>query len=266
MDWVFQTILLFTVYSMIGWACESIYCSIPAKKFINRGFLNGPFCPVYGFGALLVIICLRPIQNHVVALFFCGMLLTSLLEYITGYLLEKAFHTKWWDYSQKKFNLRGRVCLKNSLMFGALCVILMRIINPYVERLVGRIPSWLLTVLALALFMYFIIDSVITVRSILQLNGKLAVLQEALDELKTKNEMFKSKLKKGLEQKLEEKISEDAREKLEVLSKRLQEMEQVHKRMQKRLLHAFPNMTSIRHNESLNRLKANLEKRKVDKH
>ena len=128
--------LTFCLYSFLGWVCESIYCSIGERKLINRGFLNGPVCPVYGFGAVIVVKLLTPFENNLVLLFLTGMAATSVLEYITGFLLETLFHTKWWDYSGRKCNIHGRVCLRNSLLFGGLSVIAMKLVNPVVAGLV----------------------------------------------------------------------------------------------------------------------------------
>lgn len=107
-----EIILYFFIYAFLGWVSECIYCSIGHKKIINRGFLNGPVCPIYGFGALIVIFFLKRYENNVLELFLYGIIVTSILEYITGYLLEMIFNTTWWDYSRKKFNIKGRVCLK----------------------------------------------------------------------------------------------------------------------------------------------------------
>ena len=94
-----QLFLAFLVYSFLGWVCETVYCSIGQRKFVNRGFLNGPLCPVYGFGAVAVLLFLRPLRENLLLLFFGGMILTSVIEYITGFALEKLFAAKWWDYS-----------------------------------------------------------------------------------------------------------------------------------------------------------------------
>ena len=98
-----QLMLYFTVYSILGWVCECIYCSVPAKKFVNRGFLSGPYCPIYGFGALIVIGVLAPLGYNAAAIFFGGMILASILEYCSGFLLEQIFHMQWWDYSTCPF-------------------------------------------------------------------------------------------------------------------------------------------------------------------
>ena len=142
-------LLLFLCYSFLGWACETVYCSIGKRKFVNRGFLNGPLCPVYGFGALAVLYFLRPVSDNIPLLFVSGMVLTSVIEYITGYLLEKLFATKWWDYSSRRFNIHGRVCLRNSLMFGALSVVAVRVIDPVIRGGIYALPATVCAVLSI---------------------------------------------------------------------------------------------------------------------
>lgn len=180
--------LLFLIYSAVGWLCESVYCSVPAHKFINRGFLNGPLCPIYGVGALLADALLTPAAWSLPLLFLGGAIVTSVLEYFTGWLLETLFHAKWWDYSDKKWNLHGRVCLRNSILFGLMCVILLRVLHPLLLGLVLRIPDPALTVLCAVLAAAFLADLVFSVRGALQLRGKLEALQEILDELRERTE------------------------------------------------------------------------------
>lgn len=258
---LYDFLLCFAIYSFVGWACETVYCSVPARRFINRGFLNGPFCPVYGFGALLVITLLQPFSPNVLLIFLLGALLTSLLEYVTAYILEKSFHTKWWDYSKRKCNLHGRVCLKNSALFGLLCVLLMRFVHPFVLRLLRLLPGWAAPGISLALLAYFITDSAITVRSMLQFNGKLAQMEEVMADLAKRKEQLKRKLQEGLEEKLDDHV----KDRLDRLTSRLQEMEKSSKAIQRRLLAAFPNMRSIRHEESLRRVKLQIEARRKER-
>ena len=241
-----KLVISFALYSLLGWACESTYCSIPAKRFINRGFLNGPFCPVYGVEALLVIFLLRPFTQNLLVLFVFGVLVTSVLEYITGFLLEKLFHTTWWDYSKRKFNIKGRVCLRNSLLFGILSVLLLHFINPFVEKLEAWIPEWALPAIAFVFLFYFITDSVITVRSILAMNGKLDELEKVLEEMKNKGEENRERLQQSFESKVN--ATREAVLELQAASvERLQErMETISKGLnsgaQRRLLKAFPGM------------------------
>lgn len=241
-----KLVISFALYSLLGWACESTYCSIPAKRFINRGFLNGPFCPVYGVGALLVIFLLRPFTQNLLVLFVFGVLVTSVLEYITGFLLEKLFHTTWWDYSKRKFNIKGRVCLRNSLLFGILSVLLLHFINPFVEKLEAWIPEWALSAIAFVFLFYFITDSVITVRSILVMNGKLDELEKVLEEIKNKGEENRERLQQSFESKVNatrEAVLELQAASVERLQERIETISKgLNSGAQRRLLKAFPGM------------------------
>ena len=135
MNMTYMYLFYFIIYSFLGWICETIYCSIIDKQYVNRGFLKGPFCPIYGAGALIVVILLSPFSDNIIMLYLTAMIFTSILEYTTGFLLETIFHLKWWDYSNYKFNIKGRVCLLNSTLFGILSVFTIKIINPILVEL-----------------------------------------------------------------------------------------------------------------------------------
>ena len=184
MQQVCNIFLQFLAYSFLGWTCETIYCSIGQGKFVNRGFLNGPLCPVYGFGAMAVLVFLRPIQNNIPLLFLCGMLVTSVIEYITGYLLEKLFATKWWDYSTYRFNIHGRVCLRNSLMFGALSVVAARVVDPVVRGAIYSLPFWASVSMSAVLLVILLVDLVLTVRTILDINSVLRQFHQLVEQAK----------------------------------------------------------------------------------
>ena len=115
-----QWFLWFVLYSFIGWMYESILCSVAGKKLVNRGFLNGPVCPVYGTGAVAVVFVLSPLKDEPLALFLTSALLTTSLEYLTSWAMEKLFHARWWDYSKRFLNIHGRVCLRGFVAFGAM--------------------------------------------------------------------------------------------------------------------------------------------------
>ena len=184
MQQVCNIFLQFLAYSFLGWTCETIYCSIGQGKFVNRGFLNGPLCPVYGFGAMAVLVFLRPIQNNIPLLFLCGMLVTSVIEYITGYLLEKLFATKWWDYSTYRFNIHGRVCLRNSLMFGVLSVVAARVVDPVVRGAIVSLPFWASVSMSAVLLVILLVDLVLTVRTILDINSVLRQFHQLVEQAK----------------------------------------------------------------------------------
>ena len=150
----------FIVYSIIGWLYESILCSFIEKKFVNRGFLNGPYCPIYGFGALLDIIFLSRFEN-VIVLFFFGIILNCSLEYLTSFLMEKLFGARWWDYSDKKFNINGRVCLLGAVVFGTFSVVLIKIVHPFVIWYMNMIPGILLHIIVVVFLIAFVYDNLL---------------------------------------------------------------------------------------------------------
>lgn len=272
MQEVEKLIVYFTIYCFIGWLCEVIYCSLLSHKFVNRGFLAGPVCPVYGFGALFVIWLLRPVAVNVPITFLSGLVITSTIEYITGWLLEVFFGTRWWDYSNERFNLEGRVCLKNSVFFGILSVLLMQVLHPFSVYFVEMIPDLGVMLISITLLAAFIADSGVTLYTVANLNQRLKRLSEFTEELRknadiaewfNEHEFFKSfeKLKIILEEgkneinhKFEEsknELNRKLREKFEVLTQKRGSGD--------RIIKAFPNMKSIRYDKQLNHLKEALK-------
>ena len=171
----------FIIYSFIGWVYESTLCSITGRKPVNRGFLTGPVCPIYGFGAILVILALGQSELDILPLFLSGGVLTCTLEYFTSWAMERLFSARWWDYSQMRFNLNGRVCLLGFVAFGAFSVVLIRFIHPRITALVGMIPEIVLTALCGMAAVLFLGDIVVTVRHVLRVSRRLKELQAALD-------------------------------------------------------------------------------------
>lgn len=181
----YELFLYFLLYSMLGWLCEEIYCSVPAGRIVNRGVLHGPYCPIYGFGGLAVLFLLQPFRGHVVLVFLAGMLVTSLLEYITSYIMEKIFHSVWWDYSDHRFNINGRVCLLNSFLFGVLSVLLMYLIHPAMHRLISRIPGEYLSAISTVCMVIFAVDVTSTAHTLsnfLRIMRKMHALREEMSE------------------------------------------------------------------------------------
>lgn len=159
-------LLLFTIYSFMGWSMETVFASISERKIVNRGFLTGFFCPVYGFGAILILqsskwvseVIESPFTALVVNILLAVILVTS-LEYITGFLLERIFDCKWWDYSDNALNLHGYICLRYSLLWGILTFLLVQFIHPAVSRVVFSIPATVRGYLAAFLLLYFLTDT-----------------------------------------------------------------------------------------------------------
>ena len=293
-----ELFLSFLAYSFLGWVCESIYCSIGQKKLVNRGFLTGPLCPVYGFGAMAVLLFLRPFKDNVVELFFAGMLLTSVIEYITAYLLEKLFAAKWWDYSTYRFNIHGRVCLRNSLMFGALSVFAARCVDPRVQGMIQSLPYWLEITFSSVFAVLLVTDLTLTVHTILKLNGTLKQIQQLVEQTKLDTaeylrqnhlelqqkmeqgmldwELGKMELKDYLEDRKSEraerreerrrellsKLTDEQREALDRLENHIHEVSGRNNLLRRRLLEAFPNMHSTRYEQGLQRIRAEIRHRR----
>lgn len=162
--------LLFISYAFLGWCMEVICKLIQTKKFINRGFLIGPYCPIYGWGALAITILLKRYIQDPIALFIMSVIICSIIEYFTSYFMEKRYHARWWDYSNKKFNINGRICLETMIPFGILGMIIMYIINPFLYDIYQNIPQLIVNISTFALLSIFIIDSIISSNVISSLN------------------------------------------------------------------------------------------------
>ena len=177
-----EIILYFTIYSFIGWLLEVLYVIYNSKKFVNRGFLFGPFCPIYGLGVLLLITILQPIINYPFFFFVGAIIITSVLEYLTGFILESIFKTNWWDYSDQKYNLNGKICLKFSIYLGILSLILFYFIHPSIVSLISLIISNFSLYLSLIFLSYFIIDFIFSLIFIINLKKILNRLDNFKDK------------------------------------------------------------------------------------
>jgi uncharacterized membrane protein len=230
-------VILFALYSFIGWVLETAYCSIPAQKFVYRGFLVGPVCPVYGFGAIAVAIILTPFQSHPELVFLFGVILTSVLEYASSVLLEKLFNKSWWDYSDRKFNVNGRICLMNSSLFGALSLFLVYVIHPMFTALLARMPESTVPAIAASLTMVFCIDLFVSVRNTLDFNREMGKLSELTDKIEKKRGEIKVSV---------DVFRDEQREKLELELAGLivlqEESLALFLRKMRRILNAFPHM------------------------
>ena len=159
--------LLFLIYSFLGWCMEICVTLFERKKFVNRGFLLGPYCPIYGCGAILITFLLDSFTDKPILLFLMAILLCGTLEYLTSFIMEKLFHLRWWDYSKKKININGRVCLDTVIPFGILGVVILYISNPFLLEKLNLLPESVLTIIFYFLFFIFLIDNIISLTTIL---------------------------------------------------------------------------------------------------
>lgn len=177
-----QHLWIFLIYAFLGWCTEVSYAALTTGKFVNRGFLNGPLCPIYGFGVIIVLTCLTPLQHNLPLLFLGSVLLTSLLEWLTGFVLEKLFHQRWWDYSNEPFNLNGYICLRFSIAWGLACLFVVKLVHPTILLFIRVIPHPLSLALLILLGIGIAVDLVATVRTIAKLNRQL----DQIDQLAVK--------------------------------------------------------------------------------
>lgn len=161
----------FILYSVFGWIYETVLVSLEQGRIVNRGFLNGPYCPIYGVGSLIFITLLGQ-ENSVILIFLFGALIASALEYFTATVLETLFNAKWWDYSRFKFNLKGRICLGAAAVFGVFAVLLVKFIHPFFLNLFKNMPGAIITALIYSLLFAFIIDVVASVKGAVALRQK----------------------------------------------------------------------------------------------
>ena len=167
----FGYFLAFMLYSFLGWGMEIILTLIQNKKFIDRGFLIGPYCPIYGYGMLLIVFLLRDYTDNSLVLFILSMVICMILEYLTSYFMELIFKARWWDYSQKKFNINGRVCLEYGVLFGMGGCIIMYLVHPFIIKIVSSFSRILLLIVGIILLIIYIVDNVISFNTIFKIKG-----------------------------------------------------------------------------------------------
>jgi len=160
----------FFFYSAAGWLIESLYCSIGEQRLINRGFLTGPMCPIYGTASLVMTLALyNPFRERPLLVFLLGTLLCNIVEYLTSFLMEKLFHARWWDYTYEFLNLRGRICLKHAMYWGILSIAFVYVIHPGVDRILRSIPERYLLYIGFGVLAVFLVDWVNSMRNALDI-------------------------------------------------------------------------------------------------
>ena len=292
-----RIILLFFIYAFLGWCMEVAFAACKSGRFVNRGFLNGPVCPIYGFGMVGVAVLLSPLKDNLLWMYLGSAMITTVIEYITGWMLERIFHAKWWDYSDMPLNIGGYVCLLFSLIWGALCVVIVRYVHPAIAGLVEHLPNWL-TIALDGLFVSAIaVDLAATLATIRKLASRLSTLERMAGEIhslsdnigrrisdgtlaaKSRVEAGEARLKEETA-KLEsardalsdrmasgrERVTEKLEQSAEASRQRLNELKakfdaalEENTAGQRRLMNAFPNLKSRRNPEALQALRERIE-------
>lgn len=272
-----KAFIVFILFSVIGWICEVIYVGVFSEhKFVNRGFLHGPLCPIYGVGGLLILMLPVRLQNPVWVLFISGTFFCSVVEYIGSWALEKMFHTTWWDYSNHKItikgktiplNIRGRVCLKNSLLFGVMSVVGIKFVQPLIEKFLNLFSDLALIIISDALLVIFIVDLVATVHKLVDFSVYMTKLKEFGESLKDRYEKeswFRSNSLKDMIQSVKEHSSVEREKFSSALLEKLEKINLNHKASES-LMKRFPKMKSASFNAPLSMIKEKLNERIAEK-
>ena len=185
--------LLFIIYSFLGWLMEVTCKFIELKRFVNRGFLIGPICPIYGYGVLGILFLIGTNTKDFLGVFLKSILICSILEYFTSYIMEKIFHARWWDYSKKKYNINGRICLETMIPFGILGTSIVYFINPLFSGIVNAIPLTIRIILTVILLILYLVDNILSFNVMNKIKGEIK--KHTIDN----NELIRKKVYNWLE-------------------------------------------------------------------
>ena len=180
---LYHILAYFLIYSCLGWCLEVIYAAAATGQLVNRGFLNGPVCPIYGFGMILVLFALTPLEHSVLLLYIGGVILPSTLELAGGWALYKLYHTRWWDYSDYPFNIGGYICLEFSLLWGVGTLVVMRVVHPVVANLVDLVPPLAGVIVICFLYAVYAADVVATAIAASALADTLDTMEQLGDSI-----------------------------------------------------------------------------------
>lgn len=243
---LYYFVLYFFIYGFFGWCTEVAYASVKQKKFINRGFLNGPICPIYGVGVGLVVQLLMPVKDNLIVLYVMAALLVTVIEGLTGFFMDKIFHHKWWDYSRQPLNIGGYVCLIFSMIWGVACVLIVRVIHPIVQLALSWLPLAVGVLLIIVLGIVLAADMYVTASGILKLNKHLEAMDKIALELKELSDKVGANIFENVMETMD---------KQEELKHKYQEMTHQTAKVTERLMKAFPKMESRKHKDMLEQIK-----------
>ena len=248
---LYQTVWIFLIYAFLGWCAEVAFAAVHKGKFVNRGFLNGPVCPIYGVGMLIVVTLLWNLRDNLILLFLGSAALTTALEFATGWVLEKFFHDKWWDYSDKPFNVKGYICLEFTILWGLAAAFVVGAVHPFVFMLIKKTP-FILGIIIMAVFLaVFVTDLVITVVALARLPKKMSAMLEAEKALKALSDKIGENISEtAINAKAKgDELVEESKPKLEELKAEYEKKAAEYKRqfesrgfVHKRIFKAFPNL------------------------
>ena len=271
-----KTVYWFFLYGCIGWCVEVVYAAVKEHKLVNRGFLCGPICPIYGFGmvGLVYSVQLIPLPDSgsmsAVSIFFIGMVLTTAIELVGGWVLYKLYHIRWWDYSKMKYNLGGYICPQFSLLWGLGSVLMIKVVHPLLARGSNPMPFRVMLILDIVLLIIFVVDVIVSTAAAIGLNKYLSEIDELRARLRVTSDKLTTVLGTGAmtadtvldEQKLQLALAKlegrentaelraEATARVAELREKLAAVDR-HPLSTRRLLRAFPDMKSLNYAETL---------------
>lgn len=273
---IYQWLLFFYIYCFVGWVWESTYVSIRKRRFVNRGFLYGPWIPLYGTGWLVMLVCALPLKDNLFLVYISGMFGATLLELVTGLAMEKIFKVKYWDYSNQKIQFKGYICLSSSLFWGLLAVLVIKWVHAPFERLVLAVPRPMAIAFVIVLSILFVVDVGFSIKTALDMRRILVALERIHEEMEQAQKQLADKMEQSRQQvadKLEQgrqqwtdkwdqgrlQFESQLEEKVASLRERKElQMQKLH-RANEKLLKRHPSASHLRTDKKLADLKKRLE-------
>lgn len=251
--------LIFILFSFIGWICEVIYVGVTsAHKFVNRGFLHGPICPVYGFGGVVILMLPPSLYATWIPLFLASMILCTTVEYFVSWLMEKLFHTRWWDYSHYKIQLNGRICLLNSILFGFLGVVVIHFVYPLMTDLLNSLGQTWISISGMIILAVLSVDIFFTVRKLVDFANvmkKLKDFGETLNSHYGQEEWFKKDSFMDMINSVIERADNRKEEFSQKILEKIEKLQNLHLPSVESFLKKFPSIKSAKYREELNMIK-----------
>lgn len=280
---IYEILWMFLIYACMGWCLEVGYCGLNSGKFVNRGFLNGPVCPIYGVGGVLIVLCLTPLEENICLLFIGSVLVTSLIELATGFALEKIYHARWWDYTDQPFNIGGYICLKFSLAWGVAGIFLMKIIHPAVYGIIKVCPRIFGVILLIFFSAVFIADCLVTFVTVNKLSKRMEIMngialkihnisdklgyhvyEKTVETGKIGAEISSKIDIQGIKEKSEherEELKEKYEKEIAALKEKYAALAEEKNFFHKRIIKAFPSFKSKRFEDEFEKIKEHIKKR-----
>ena len=257
--------LIFIMFSVVGWISEVLYVGIfHEHKFVNRGFLHGPLCPVYGFGGVVILLLPPFLYQTWLPLFFSSMILCTAVEYLVSWIMEKTFHARWWDYSHYKFNINGRICLLNSVLFGFLGLGVIRFVYPQILRFLNWLGDFVIMISADTIAVILTVDIIVTVHKLVDFSTTMEKIKgfgESLRDHYGSEAWFRGENFESMLASVKEHAAESKDKVSQTLLEKIERFQNLRNKAAESFMAHFPTMKSIQYREELEHLKSRVKSR-----